>query len=303
MKIIKGEGVTKYIHDDGSETVIKTTQSMEYHANSLNDDFVMTTVDRNKYSILISTSVGCQMGCKMCGINPNTFKPLNSGQIIANVKDAVIHHDFNVGSLSGKYAKLCFMGMGESTLKSTNFSTVPASLIRFLTNKGFAKGIDSIDYGTILPKNRDKVWVKRVISLNKFMREQYEVNPANNHESLVRVFFSLHQLDFDKRHDLIPMGDHITTDLTDLIDADIEVIFHQTFIKGVNDSSNDVLALQDWFTKRPYLQLRILRYNTNGVYEESPYRELAWRVLSSLSNVKFQVSPGEEVNSACGQFY
>lgn len=288
--------IIKTRHNDGSETTIKTDCSRSYTGGSLE----IVSNDRNKYSIIISSSVGCQMGCKMCGIEPGTFKALSSDNIIDNVKEAVRAFPED---LSSKYVKLCFMGMGEASLESTNTWRVPAKLVRWLTNKGYAIGLDSIDYGTILPDSRDKSFESELVALNIFMKNQYPINPANDHGSIVRLFFSCHGVMEETRGSLIPGGDK--TDLTPLFNltmSGIDVIFHYTLIDGVNDSEEEMDCLKYLMENIP-IQLRMLRYNTNGRYRESQRFVECWDYLSDLPNIKFQISPGKDQRAACGMFY
>jgi len=294
--------VSKFTHDDGSETTIKIGVSREY----ADSDMQELQVDRQKYSVMISTSVGCQMGCKMCGINPATYFYLSSKNIIENVRDAI--RAFGKDRLKNKYVKLCFMGMGEPLLRDINMSTIPAAIIRWILNHGYACGIDGVDYGTILPTNAAEV-VSRLTALNTFLVEQYgdKRNVHSNwiHRSLVRVFYSLHACDQATRSFLIPKGKPLKDidELYELNLKNINVIMHYTLIEGVNDSAVHLGDLIQTMKHSPF-QLRMLRYNSNGYFQESTRFRKAWEILEdNLPNVKLQISPGKDVKGACGQFY
>lgn len=58
--------VTKYVHEDGSETAIKHWGSCQQIVNPLNQEMETVLNDRNKYTIFISTTRGCFMECKFC---------------------------------------------------------------------------------------------------------------------------------------------------------------------------------------------------------------------------------------------
>lgn len=286
--------VVKTKHLDGSETIIKSGPSRSYKDSSLTE----IVKERHKYSVIISSSVGCAMGCKMCGIDPGTYKYLNSTQIVTNIKEAITAYPED---LSQKYIKLCFMGMGEASLQPTNFSRVPGKIIRWAVNSGYALGVDSIDYGTILPRGFETRSLERIVALNDFIMRQYKVNPDNNHQSVVRLFFSYHSI--EDRDYLIPNGKfNWEGDLWWLTNNNIDVILHYTLIDGVNDSNQEVERLRNFVKNTPY-QLRMLRYNTNGIFQESQKFVEIWKYLEGLPNIKFQISPGKRKNASCGMFY
>ena len=181
-------------------------------------------------------------------------------------------------------------------------SAVPASLIRWITNRGYAIGVDSIDYGTILPINITEGFDDRIISLNRYTKDQYLINTKNDHGPVVRVFYSLHGVRGTREY-LIPKGEFDLKLLSTLTAAGIDVIIHYTFIEGVNDSEVEVDYLKFFMRDHPQYQLRLLRYNTNGKFQESLRFIEIWNDLSDPPNIKYQISPGSNVRAACGMFY
>ena len=290
-------GTTKYIHDSGAETTIKTGISQEYQSSG-----DILTENRNKYSIIISSSIGCQMGCKFCGLEDADipFKNLHGSKIVLNILEAIRLHDKS--ELEDKYVKLCFMGMGDCAMSSKR------AVIRFLSKKlvseGFAIGIDSIDFGTILPKGMDKDFMDEALELDFWLRDTFEINPANNHGSVVRIFFSAHSFMVVPRIVMMPQA--ATWDLHEMIhetkERGLDVILHYAFMEGANDSLYDIACIKRYMRKCPEIQLRMLRFNDTKTHRESPnYLEL-WEELEDLPNIKYQVSPGKDIHSACGMF-
>ena len=288
--------ITKYKHKDGSETIIKETLSQQYDS-----DMSIIEEDRRKYSIIISSSVNCQMNCSFCG-NSGDYSYLSSEQIIENVKDALIQHSRE--GLEDKYIKLCFMGMGDPSVFPMMTTSVPAAIIRFAINHGYACGLDGVDYGSILPWGTDKYFADRLISLNDFLEDQYTTNPYNEKKSTVRFFYSLHSAISETRASMIPKGnlDLIGPILNDL-QHQVDCIMHYTPIYGVNDYTWEIGSLIKYMEEIPWVQLRMLRYNTNGRFQESLIVGNIWGVLSTvLPNTKFQISSGIIERSACGMF-
>ena len=66
--------VSKYIHEDGSETAIKLVKSTQNVLNPITNTMDKVESDRNKYSIFISCSVGCFMKCKFCHLTLKNSK-------------------------------------------------------------------------------------------------------------------------------------------------------------------------------------------------------------------------------------
>ena len=83
--------VSKYIHDDGSETAIKMVKSVQNIFNPLTNEIESRESDRNKYSVFISSSVGCFMKCKFCHLTlkNSEFIKLEEDQIFNNLKEGL----------------------------------------------------------------------------------------------------------------------------------------------------------------------------------------------------------------------
>ena len=65
--------VVKIVHDDASETAIKTVSSCDT-VMTKDGEFELNETDRNKYSIFISDSAGCYMKCQFCYLTLKAMK-------------------------------------------------------------------------------------------------------------------------------------------------------------------------------------------------------------------------------------
>ena len=95
----------------------------------------------------------------------------------------------------------------------------------------------------------------------------------------------------------------------------INVICHQIFLEGINDDNYTIGCLKEWMNEVPF-ELRILRYNkctgsersSKSHSENSPFTEsskfdsIVQELNTSISRIKYQISPGSEIKAACGQF-
>lgn len=308
--------VAKYVHDDGSETTIKQTSSCGNILNKATGKVEPVQVDRNKYSVFVSSSVGCPVGCKFCYLTVKKFPyvKLTCGQIAANVKEALNAEFVHNPGLRKKYMKLSFMGMGDALfLDPMEFRCMVKKLLASLIGDlGHASGLDGVDISTVLP-TIVKGWPLQLGLLNDDLHNRYKLNPASGGRSIVRMFYSLHTPDLLRRSELIPVpwsAVRIVRELGHLPEVlrmfGVDFIVHHMFLEGQNDSDLSVRMLYNvMYNYFPDSELRILRYNEceGSQFKESKrFDELVKACADNLPNVKYQISAGSEIKAACGMF-
>lgn len=305
--------VSKFVHDDGSETTIKTVSSCGNIVNKLTGAVEPVEVEREKFSVFVSSSVGCPVGCKFCYLTAKKFPyhKLSPNEIIQNVQEALNEEIKFKPEIRKKYLKLAWMGMGDVFF-------MPAESVRNMTkrilewsigDKGFAKGLDGVDIGTSYP-GTNHGWPHHFSKLNDELIGRFESNPNNNYMSAVRLFYSLHGL--HQRNRLVPLHrfNSPVSDLQMLAKFKewygIDVILHYMFLKGVNDSEKDLRNLELIYRNIVGdMEFRFLRFNRcdDSEFEESPnFDELIKWCSKHLGRIKYQTSVGSEVSAACGQF-
>lgn len=314
--------VAKFIHDDGSETAVKVVKSCSNFRDA--DGMVHTEwVDRNKYSVFISASLGCYMKCPFCHltIKDSAYKKLYTDQVVANVKEAIEAEIARKPEMKDRYVKLCWMGMGDAVNQPDMVHDATLELMEWLMSKGYTRGLDCVDLSTVLPPVKDD-WMDRFVALNKAL-EKYPVNPNSflveqaevsthkvyNGRSRFRMFWSVHSAIQATRDKMVPGAmplEKALPKLREFATSGPNLLLHQLFVENLNDSPEEVDALlallHDNF---PQQELRVLRYN---FCDRSPYRE--WdhideavaRIADQHAALKVQVSAGKEVAAACGQF-
>jgi adenine C2-methylase RlmN of 23S rRNA A2503 and tRNA A37 len=304
--------VSKYVHDDGSETAIKFTSSCGNMVNKDTGEVELVEIDRNKFSVFISTSVGCNLGCKFCHLTTKKYpyRKLTPTEIFNNVKEALISEVKENPEMRKKYMKLSWMGMGDAFLLD------PVDL-RKLSNKilswairdnGVSVGIDGIDIATMMPMSRHG-WPHHLAALNDECFS-YRNNPYSKNRSNLRIFYSLHK--FIDRKEIMPSSrfNDSANDLQLLNQFrqwyGIDIILHQLFMEGVNDTEQELKQIKSAIDCLiPSTELRILRLNEceDSIYKESSrFDELVKMYSNALSKVKYQISTGSEVKASCGMF-
>ena len=308
MKIFNTENkkVTKIVHDDKSETAIKNVESC-FH-NPVN--FSVEYKERKKYTIFISTSVGCFMSCKFCHLTLKNmkYKNLSYKEIIENLKEAIRYKLSINPELKDYYVKLSFMGMGDAVNESDKVVKISLDILKWMFENKCAKGLDGVDLSTVFPKPcRKEIWLKNFNYLNDKLKE-FEINPnhINKNRTPFRLFYSIHTLNPIKRDALIPKSLNPVEVMLQLRDKRIEfnVIFHYMFLDNRNDTENEINDLINYIGSK---ELRILRYNDCAESEfketkEKKFKNIVKKLVDRGLNVKIQVSPGSEIQAACGQF-
>ncbi len=314
--------VAKFIHDDGSETAVKVVKSC---SNFRDEQGLVQTewVDRNKYSVFISASLGCYMKCPFCHltIKDSAYRKLQCAQVVANVKEAIEYEIARKPEMKDRYVKLCWMGMGDAVNQPDMVHDATLELMDWLMTKGYTRGLDCVDLSTVLPPVKDD-WMERFAALNRaleylpvnpnsFLVEQAEVatHKVYNNRSRFRMFWSVHSAIQETRNKMVPGAmplAQVLPKLREFMKRGPNLMLHQLFVERLNDTPEEVDALLKLLGENfPEQELRVLRYN---FCDNSPYRE--WdhidqavsRIADQHSRLKVQVSAGKEVAAACGQF-
>lgn len=313
MKVYRSKDnkVSKFIHDDGSETCIKTVDSARYEKDE-DGKVKVYSENRNKYSVFVSTSAGCPMACKFCylTIDDVRFKKLKWESVVDNVEASIAKEMENpLADLKNRFIKLCYMGMGDVTLSPGLLYHGTHCILNKTTYWGRCSGLDGVDLSTVMPKN-SYVWLPLAKLLNIELHEWFDWNPitAKNGRSKVRVFYSLHSGIEESRRRIIPntlpLRDALPN-LRYLQDSGINVHFHHMFLEGINDTEEELDAVIKVMQNFPESQLRILRYNKNdrsALKESAAFEQCVCYLQGEVKNIKVQFSYGEDVKSACGQF-
>lgn len=314
--------VAKFIHDDGSETAVKIVSSCSNFRDE-NGHIQTKLVDRNKYVVFISSSLGCYLSCVFCHltIKGSQYRKLHTAQVVANVKEAIESEIQRKPEMRGRFIKLCWMGMGDAIAQPDMVQDATLALMDWVMAQGYAQGLDCVDLSTVMPPVKND-WAERFVELNSQL-EKYPINPESfkmeqaefatqseyKNRSRFRLFYSVHSAIQATRDKMVPKAMPLIEALPKLREFATRgpnLLLHQLFIEGLNDSKEEVDALLEILaTYFPEQELRVLRYN---FCDRSPYKE--WdqideavaRIADNHASLKVQISSGKEVAAACGQF-
>lgn len=290
--------IAKYVHDDGSETSIKTWPRGMGSCSGSN---------RNKFNVFASSSVGCEVKCGFCFLTAKSFPfvELSAIQRANNVIEAIKAELVRRPELQHVPFNLSWMGMGDAWFNL--YDTYIATELIIDNVIDLVDKIEGVDIATSMPCMS---WddVKYLKAINKLLINTGKLTDHPPERSNVRVFYSLYSFNDGLRKILIPKTVNVNSAVAHLndISREFNVIYHVVFLNGCNDTDEDVWKLIDYF-KFSDNQLRILRYNKcdNSRFEESlNLNNIIKKLHDELpdENLKIQLSPGSEVAAACGMF-
>jgi 23S rRNA (adenine2503-C2)-methyltransferase len=285
MKIVKKEssndGSIKYLfelHDGHTiETVLLRMKEARVDEDGKNIS--------EKYTICISSQVGCKIGCKFCFTAKGGFiRNLSVGEIVNQVVS--LKRDINIPSDNS--VNIVFMGMGEPL---DNFDNVTQSIDIFKDPKGLNLAGKRITVSTsgISPK------------IVKIGEKDMGINIA----------LSLHAVDDNMRTKLMPINKayNIESVLSAIkkipINIRKRVMFEYLVIKDLNDdipSAKKLLKLLDGMRAK----VNLILFNPHdgsefGRPEQSKVEEFRNFLVNKGMVCTIRQSKGLDISAACGQ--
>lgn len=255
----------------------------------LKDGFLIESVlmkhQDKRYTVCVSSQVGCKMGCEFCATGQQGFKRnLTASEIL----DQVLFFARILKKNNEKITNIVFMGMGEPFL---NYDNV-LEAIRILNNK------DGLNIGA----RHISVSTSGIIEgIKKITKEPLQINLA----------ISLHAPNNELRTKLMPINkiypiEKIMTAVDDYIKkTKRKVMIEYLMIKNVNDCREHAKELALLF-KKPLCFVNLISFNPVGhsEFKPSPGFKIE-RFKEVLENSGIIVTQrhrfGREIKAACGQ--
>ncbi len=238
-----------------------------------------------KYTVCISTQVGCKVGCTFCLTAKGGFvRNLTVGEIVTQIVQ--IKKDNNIDE--NKSLNIVYMGMGEPL---DNFDNFVHSVKVFSEPEGLS-----------INRRRQTVSTSGISS---------KIEKLGAQDLGIQLAISLHAVDDELRSELIPMNKayNIQSIINAVrsfpVDARKKVMFEYLVIKDKNDD----IASADKLLK----MLNGIKAKVNLIYF-NPYPGTTYQRPESKSMIKFQnyltskgllctirESKGLDISAACGQ--
>ena len=244
-------------------------------------------IQSSKYTICISSQVGCKIGCTFCLTAKEGFKQnLSAGEIVAQVLE--IKKDNNIAS--NKRVNIVFMGMGEPL---DNLENVVKAIKIFSDQDGLS----------ISPR-------RQTVSTSGL---SHQIKKLGEMDLGILLAISLHAVDDEMREKLMPINRayNIASILDAVrnfpIDARKRVMFEYLVIKDLNDDIKSA--------KKLVKLLHGIKAKVNLIYF-NPYPNSPFQRPSEKDMLRFQKylrdhgvtctireSKGLDISAACGQLY
>jgi len=242
----------------------------------------------NKYSICLSSQVGCAMNCSFCFTGEQGLKRnLTTGEIVGQFLQAWRWLASNRPG-EERILNIVFMGQGEPL---HNFDAVKKACEIFLAQHGTSIGVQKITISTAGYIPGLKRWIQEVPGVN--------------------LALSLHSPFTEKRNELIPINRKYPLDevlsYIDKIPLHKKqfITYEYILIKGFNDSADDAKKLGALLAgKRAYINLIPFnafpgsRYQSPDLHEVENFKAVLdeFRIPTLIRGTK-----GDDVLAACGQ--
>lgn len=243
----------------------------------------------DKWSLCISTQVGCPVRCPFCatgrkGLKRNLSPDEITDQFLATAAYLKKTRNHKIGSV-------IFMGMGEPFY---NYDSV-GDAIRVITDPGrIGLGQRHVSVST----------AGHVPGIRRFAKDFPQCNLA----------ISLHASDDLLRNDLVPLNrtyplSQLTKALTDYIVMTKRRVFVEyVLLEGLNGSRSQAAKLSSWLravAAPKYFVINIIPYNRTGGPYRAPEKDRIKVFAGLLEEYGFEVtvrkSMGEDIDGACGQ--
>lgn len=242
----------------------------------------------NKYSICLSSQVGCAMNCSFCFTGEQGLKRnLTTSEIVGQF---LMAWRWLADNRPGeeRILNIVFMGQGEPL---HNFDAVKKACEIFLNQYGTSIGVQKITISTAGYIPGLKRWSEEIPGVNlalslhsPFTEKRNELIPLNKKYPLVEVLSYIEQIPLNKKQ---------------------FITYEYILIKDFNDSPDDAKELGKLLAgKRAYINL--IPFNTYpGSQYLPPHLDIVEQFKAVLDTFKIPTlirgTKGEDVLAACGQ--
>lgn len=257
--------------------------------DGLRIETVLLNLLPEKWSLCVSTQVGCPVRCPFCATGKKGLKRnLSPDEITDQFLAAAAWLKKTRG---GKIGSVIFMGMGEPFY---NYESV-GEAIRVLTDPGrIALGQRHVSVST----------AGHVPGIRRFAKDFPQCNLA----------VSLHASEDTLRNDLVPLNrqyplSQLAKALNDYIAMTKRRVFVEyVLIAGVNNSRSQAAKLNSWLRSvaaPKYFTINLITYNRTGGPYRAPEKDRVKVFAGILEESNFEVtirkSMGDDIAGACGQ--
>jgi 23S rRNA (adenine(2503)-C(2))-methyltransferase len=276
-----------------AETLVSKKSDAIKFAFELKDGHRIETVLLNlipeKWSLCVSTQVGCAVRCPFCATGKKGLKRnLSPDEITDQFLAAASYLKKTRGH---KIASVIFMGMGEPFL---NYESVSEAIRAMSDPDRIGLGQRHISVSTS----------GHVPGIRSFAKDFPQCNLA----------ISLHATEDELRNDLVPLNrtyplSQLSKALNDYIFSTKRKVFVEyVLMDGINNSRSSAAKLNSWLRSvaaPKYFTINLISYNRTGGPYRAPAKDRIKVFAGLMEDAGFEVtvrkSMGDDIAGACGQ--
>ena len=274
MSQVSGDGTIKF--------------RFKLHDGHLVESVLIPVSNQNRYTVCISSQVGCSLACKFCATGQmDRLRNLTAAEIYDQVVKVNVlcqaHYDHPI-------TNVVYMGMGEPLLA---YKPVMRS-VELLTSK---EGLN------MAPRRITVSTAGIAKMIRKLADDGTRINLA----------LSLHAADDEKRNSIMAINE--SNDLKTLMEAlryfydntkDNKITFEYIAFDGFNDSIEDAKNLLKLCRQVPTAKVNVIEYNpVSGVdfvkSGEDKMERFAEYLRKNGVGITLRRSRGKDIDAACGQ--
>ncbi|MCF8009348.1 MAG: 23S rRNA (adenine(2503)-C(2))-methyltransferase RlmN [Halanaerobiales bacterium] len=264
----------------------------KYLWKTIDENFVESVFlpynNKNRYSICVSSQIGCSLGCKFCATGLNG---LTRNLKVEEIIEQILMTQIDISEDEFKkppVTNIVFMGMGEP----------------FLNYKNVMKAIEILNNDKGLNIGQRKITVSTSGVVDKIK----QLAKDNNQIGLA---ISLNAPNDQLRDKLMPINKkHSLNELFNAIDYYIDitnrrVTFEYVMIKGINDKKHHVKQLINLMKNRlthlnliPYNQVKVFNFKEADFSKVKYFKE---QLEKNKIPVSIRIEKGTKIKAACGQ--
>jgi len=291
----------KSVSRDGSQKFLFGLEDNE----SIESVLIPNSTARDRYTLCVSSQVGCSLGCKFCatgglGFKRNLFaheivdQVIASRRIIARNRNAVGGDDIKktLSSKASVITNIVFMGMGEPL---NNFNEVVNALWRLIKFMDFSKRKITVSTAGVVPGMnmlaKTGPDISLAVSLNATTEEtRNRIMPINRKYPLKKLIEACRDYPLSPRR---------------------RITFEYVLLGGVNDSTDDAHRLVS-LLKGIRSKINLIPYNSPSHVSDAllpsfdapdDTRVLAFQKILKKAGMTaiIRKSMGSDIAAACGQ--
>jgi len=273
----------KLIAEDGTQKYLWKT-----HDNKLVESVFLPYKNENRFSICVSSQIGCSIGCKFCATGIGGLKrDLTTGEIIEQILKIQI--DISEDDFKDKaITNIVFMGMGEPFL---NYKNVMNSVSILNENKGLNIGMRKMTISTsgIIDK------IKKLADENQQIGLAISLNAPNDE---LRDYLMPINKKYNLQQLMKAVGYYINK-------TNRRVTFEYVLMKGLNDKKIHAKQLAS-LLKNKLVHVNLIPVNpVPELNIERPNESIINFFKENLEKnnipVTIRIEKGTNIKAACGQ--